>query len=92
MIAAIGDYVLLIAKVLYIIIRHPPKLSLIRDQMYEIGVMSLPVVAITGFSTGMVLAAQSFFQLSDKGLASATGIMVAKAMVVELGLSLPLLW
>jgi phospholipid/cholesterol/gamma-HCH transport system permease protein len=53
--------------------------------MYEIGVMSLPVVAITGFSTGMVLAAQSFFQLSDKGLASATGLMVTKAMMVELG-------
>lgn len=53
--------------------------------MYEIGVLSLPVVALTGFSTGMVLAAQSFFQLSDKGLASATGLMVAKAMMVELG-------
>jgi phospholipid/cholesterol/gamma-HCH transport system permease protein len=53
--------------------------------MYEIGVMSLPVVAITGFSTGMVLAAQSYFQLQDKGLASATGLMVAKAMMVELG-------
>lgn len=47
--------------------------------------MSLPVVAITGFSTGMVIAAQSFFQLSDKGLASATGLMVTKAMLVELG-------
>jgi phospholipid/cholesterol/gamma-HCH transport system permease protein len=53
--------------------------------MFEVGVMSLPVVAITGFSTGMVLAAQSFFQLTDKGLASATGLMVTKAMMVELG-------
>lgn len=53
--------------------------------MFEIGVMSLPVVAVTGFSTGMVLSAQSYFQLSDKGLASATGLMVAKAMLVELG-------
>jgi phospholipid/cholesterol/gamma-HCH transport system permease protein len=33
----------------------------------------------------MVLAAQSFFQLSDKGLAGATGLMVTKAMLVELG-------
>lgn len=53
--------------------------------MYEIGVLSLPVVAITGFSTGMVLSAQAFFQLSDKGLVSATGLMVTKAMMVELG-------
>src|ERR1700758_483546 len=53
--------------------------------MFEIGVMSLPVVAITGFSTGMVLSAQAYFQLSDKGLVSATGLMVTKAMLVELG-------
>lgn len=83
--AFLGDYTLLILRVFWVTIRRPPSFALIRDQMYEIGVMSLPVVAITGFSTGMVLAAQSFFQLSDKGLASATGLMVTKAMMVELG-------
>lgn len=82
---SLGDYLLLIARVFWVSIRHPPSMGLIRDQMFEVGVMSLPVVAITGFSTGMVLAAQSYFQLSDKGLASATGLMVAKAMFVELG-------
>ncbi len=82
---SLGDYCMMIFQVLWISIRRPPQWRLIRDQMYEIGVLSLPVVAITGFSTGMVLAAQSFFQLSDKGLASATGLMVTKAMMVELG-------
>ncbi len=81
----VGDYFYLIMSVLWVSFRRPPQWSLIRDQMYEIGVLSLPVVAITGFSTGMVLAAQSYFQLSDKGLASATGLMVTKAMMVELG-------
>ncbi len=85
LLSSIGDYILLIVEVIWVTIRRPPGWVLIRDQMFEIGVMSLPVVAITGFSTGMVLAAQSFFQLSDKGLASATGLMVAKAMLVELG-------
>lgn len=83
--ASIGSYFLLILTVCWVTIKRPPSWSLIRDQMYEIGVMSLPVVAITGFSTGMVIAAQSFFQLSDKGLSSATGLMVTKAMLVELG-------
>lgn len=83
--AFVGDYVVLILRVFWVTIRRPPSFSLIRDQMFEIGVMSLPVVAVTGFSTGMVLAAQSFFQLADKGLASATGLMVTKAMMVELG-------
>lgn len=82
---ALGEYATLIMTVIWVTIRRPPAWTLIRDQMYEIGVMSLPVVAITGFSTGMVLSAQSFFQLSDKGLASATGLMVTKAMMVELG-------
>jgi phospholipid/cholesterol/gamma-HCH transport system permease protein len=83
--ASIGDYFFLIMRVLWISISNSPQIGLIRDQMYDIGVMSLPVVAITGFSTGMVLAAQAFFQLSDKGLAGATGLMVTKAMLVELG-------
>ena len=83
--AAVGDYAVLISQVIWVSVKRPPQWDLIRDQMYEIGVMSLPVVAITGFSTGMVLAAQAYFQLSDKGLASATGLMVTKAMMVELG-------
>lgn len=82
---SIGSYFMLIFAVIWATLMKPPKWTLIRDQMYEIGVRSLPVVAITGFSTGMVLAAQSFFQLADKGLASATGLMVTKAMLVELG-------
>lgn len=82
---SIGDYAFLIFQVLLVSLKRPPNWWLVRDQLYAIGVQSLPVVAITGFSTGMVLAAQSFFQLQDKGLAGATGIMVSKAMLVELG-------
>lgn len=81
----VGAYIILIWQVMWETLKRPPSLGLIRDQMFEIGVRSLPVVAITGFSTGMVLAAQAYFQLADKGLASATGLMVTKAMMVELG-------
>jgi len=83
--AAIGQYITLIFNVSQTLLRRPPQWSLISEQLFNIGVMSLPVVAITGFSTGLVMAVQSFFQLSDKGLASATGLMVAKSMMVELG-------
>ena len=82
---ATGDYVILIWSVIIATLKRPPRWSLIREQLYNIGVLSLPVVAMTGFSTGLVLAAQSFFQLSDKGLAGATGLMVGKAMITELG-------
>lgn len=84
-IASVGEFVFFILQVIWVSFRYPPSFRLVRDQLYDIGVLSLPVVAITGFSTGMVLAAQAYFQLSDKGLASATGLMVTKAMLVELG-------
>ncbi|MCH1430829.1 MAG: MlaE family lipid ABC transporter permease subunit [Chlamydiales bacterium] len=84
-IVAIGEFYLFIKAVLTLMFRRMPSFSLIIEHSYEIGVKSLPVVAITGFSTGLVLAVQSFYQLSDKGLAGATGLMVAKSMLIELG-------
>jgi phospholipid/cholesterol/gamma-HCH transport system permease protein len=84
-ILSVGDYTLFVFNVIRIAFLHRLRWELIREQMFNIGVLSLPVVAFTGFSTGMVLAAQSIFQLSDKGLASATGLMVGKAMLTELG-------
>lgn len=80
-----GQYCKLIVDTVKAALSHPPSFRLIMSQLYNIGFASLPVVAITGFSTGLVLAAQSFYQLSDKGLASITGLMVAKAMMTELG-------
>lgn len=80
-----GEYLGLILATIKASLKRPPSLSLIMYQLYEVGAASLPVVAITGFSTGLVLAAQSFYQLADKGLTSVTGLMVAKAMMTELG-------
>lgn len=85
LLAMIGEYVSLSFGVFAEAFRHPPSWRLIREQLYHIGVMSLSVVAITGFTTGFVLAAQSFYQLGSKGLAGVTGVMVAKSMITELG-------
>ena len=84
-ILAVGNYTRFVLDVFLACTKQFPSWRLLREQLYEIGVASLAVVAITGLSTGMVLAAQTYFQLSDKGLASMTGLMVAKAMTVELG-------
>lgn len=82
---AIGEYLTFIGIVLYQSVRKLPKWILIREQLYSIGVLSLTVVTLTGFCTGLVLATQSYYQLADKGLAGVTGLMVAKAMLTELG-------
>lgn len=81
----IGDYVSLVWNVTAAGLKKPPRWSLVREQLYHIGVLSLLVVAITGFTTGFVLAAQSFYQLGEKGLAGVTGVLVAKSMITELG-------
>ena len=80
-----GEYVSLIIDVFVSAVQKPPAWALIREQLYQIGVMSLSVVAITGFTTGFVLSAQSFYQLSGKGLAGVTGVLVGKSMITELG-------
>ncbi len=82
---AVGRYVTLIGEVAWAAIKRPPAWPLLREQCFSIGVLSTTVVAITGFTTGFVLAAQSVYQLSEKGLAGVTGILVAKAMITELG-------
>src|ERR1700733_16138977 len=79
-IEGMGEYATLFGNVLKAAIKKPPALYLLLKQLYDVGVSSLPVVAITGLFTGLVLAAQSFYQLADKGLTTLTGLLVAKAM------------
>lgn len=81
----VGEYVRMVWQTIKVTIERPPALKLILKQLYNIGVASLAVVSITGFFTGLVLAAQSFYQLADKGMATVTGLMVGKAMMTELG-------
>lgn len=82
---AIGQYISLLLSTVRATFWRPPKMHLVMKQLYNIGVGSAAVVAITGFFTGLVLAAQSFYQLGNKGLTGITGLMVAKAMLTELG-------
>lgn len=81
----IGEYIRMIIDTFWTMIKRPPAWTLIRDQLYQIGVLSIGVVSLTGFFTGLVIATQTIYQLADKGLIGATGIMVIKAMVTELG-------
>jgi phospholipid/cholesterol/gamma-HCH transport system permease protein len=82
---SLGLYARLIGEVSLVSLKRPPGWGLIREQLYHIGVLSLPVVAITGISTGLILATQAYFQLADLGMPGATGLLVGKSMVTELG-------
>ncbi len=54
------------------------------DQMSRIGVDSLPMVAITGFSTGAVLVVQIGYQFTQLGAQRYVGGVVSLAMAREL--------
>lgn len=81
----VGLWAQLLFQTIWASIKRFPAWSLILEQFYDIGVLSLPVVAITGLLTGFVLSAQSFYQLADKGLSSASGLFVGKGMLTEIG-------
>ncbi|NQT83879.1 ABC transporter permease [bacterium] len=70
---------------LFLSLTSPPKWRHISSQMFSMGVMSLPVVLVTGAFVGMVLAAQSYYVLHKISMESATGPLVSLSMTNELG-------
>lgn len=52
---------------------------------YQIGVLSLPVVALTGVFIGMVLAVQSYAQFRMLGMETRMGAVINMSLVRELG-------
>src|SRR6476469_8367856 len=54
-------------------------------QMDSIGVGSMPIIILTGFFTGCVLALQSVTALQQFGAVSKTGSLVSLSLIKELG-------
>jgi phospholipid/cholesterol/gamma-HCH transport system permease protein len=82
---AIQEYTLLSAQAVANLFRRPRYLNDTLMQADSIGVGSLPVVMMTGFSIGAVLALQSSNTLQRFGSLSLTGQLVSLTMVRELG-------
>jgi phospholipid/cholesterol/gamma-HCH transport system permease protein len=66
-------------------VRRLPRRDALFNNMYQIGVLSLPVVALTGTFIGMVLAVQSYTQFRSMGLETQLGGVINKTMLRELG-------
>jgi len=61
------------------------RLPLMVQQLYAIGVHSLPIVAVAGLFVGMVLGLQGYNTLVDFGAEDSLGVLVALSLVRELG-------
>jgi phospholipid/cholesterol/gamma-HCH transport system permease protein len=84
-IGSLQDYALLSGRALLNLFRRPLYASDIITQADSIGVGSIPIVLLTGFFTGAVLALQSASSLATFGATAITGQLVSFSMIKELG-------
>ncbi len=84
-ILAVGDFTLFIWRTFVWLFTHFPRKETLLPNFYQVGVLSLPVVALTGTFIGMVLAVQSHFQFSQIGLETRLGAVINMSLVRELG-------
>jgi len=84
-VASVQEYALLCAHAIGDLFSKPRYIADMFTQMDSIGVGSLPIVVLTGFFTGCVLALQSATSLKEFGAVNMTGRLVALSMVKELG-------
>jgi phospholipid/cholesterol/gamma-HCH transport system permease protein len=64
------------------VLRRP---RLLIAQIYNVGVLSVLIVAVSGLFVGMVLGLQGYYVLSQFGAEESLGVMVAASLVRELG-------
>src|SRR5688500_8951849 len=81
----IGDMTLFFLQTLMWLSTRLPRRETILPNFYQVGVLSLPVVALTGTFIGMVLAVQSYSQFKVLGLESRLGAVINMSLVRELG-------
>jgi phospholipid/cholesterol/gamma-HCH transport system permease protein len=61
------------------------RFSLVIQQLYSVGVLSVMIILISGLFVGMVLGLQGYNTLVDFGAEDSLGVMVSLSLVRELG-------
>jgi phospholipid/cholesterol/gamma-HCH transport system permease protein len=81
----LGDLSLFSAQALGWLVRRRPGPGTLVANCYAVGVLSVPVVAVTGLFIGMVLAVQSYSQFHQFGLDTQLGSIISVSVIRELG-------
>jgi phospholipid/cholesterol/gamma-HCH transport system permease protein len=84
-ITTIGDMTLFVWQMFVWMFTRLPRRGTMMINFYQVGVLSLPVVALTGTFIGMVLSVQSYHQFHMIGLESRLGAVINGSLVRELG-------
>jgi phospholipid/cholesterol/gamma-HCH transport system permease protein len=80
-----GRILVLLFQTLKQLVLPPFDVRNVVKQMFEVGVLSVPVVLITAIFTGMVLALQTYTGFKRFGAESLVGSVVALSMTREMG-------
>lgn len=81
----LGDFAYFSMQTVSWLLWKPPRREVLTASFYSIGVLSLPVVMLTGMFIGMVLAVQCYTQFKEIGMESALGGVISLSLVRELG-------
>src|SRR6056297_1788157 len=81
----VGDMALFAWRMFGWMFTRLPARGTLLSNFYQVGVLSLPVVALTGTFIGMVLAVQSYYQFQSIGLENRLGVVINTSLVRELG-------
>lgn len=84
-VVALGDIALFGLRTLRWLFTRRPRQGTLLPSFYQIGVLSLPVVALTGTFIGMVLAEQSYAQFRFFRLETRLGGVINVSLLRELG-------
>ncbi len=79
---AAGMFLLRVLEQSAILLRRP---SLLIQQLFAVGVLTLIIIVLAGLFVGMVLGLQGYNTLVDFGAESSLGLVVAKFLTRELG-------
>ena len=80
-----GDMCFFAVRTISWLMTRLPRRDTLMPSFYNIGVLSLPVVALTGTFIGMVLAVQAYTQFRAFGFETRLGAMINMSMCRELG-------
>lgn len=81
----LGKLAIFFCTTLYWLIARPTRRDTLFQAFYTVGVLSIPVVMLTGMFIGMVLAVQTYTQFKAIGIETRIGAVINLSLLRELG-------
>jgi phospholipid/cholesterol/gamma-HCH transport system permease protein len=81
----LGRITSFVGQILLNSVRPPWRFRLLVDEVFDVGVLSLAVICLSGATVGAVLGLQLYYTLSIFGAENSLGTVMGQALVRELG-------